>query len=76
MIGSMFLSADELVDLTGRRKRDSQVQSLRAMGIEHKVRADGKVVVLRRHVEQVLGASADGPSSFMDVDSMIDWSAA
>ncbi|MFM0435949.1 DUF4224 domain-containing protein [Paraburkholderia strydomiana] len=72
MIGSMFLSPNELVELTGRRKRDSQAQTLRAMGIEHKVRADGKVVVLRRHVEQELGAHGRAA----EVEAMPDWSAA
>jgi hypothetical protein len=71
MLG-MFLTAVELVELTGRRKRDAQVQALRAMGIEHKVRADGKVVVLRRHVEQELGVDARAADS----EVMPDWSAA
>lgn len=71
MLG-MFLNAVELVELTGRRKRDAQVQTLRAMGIEHKVRADGKVVVLRRHVEQELGVSAR-PG---EAEVTPDWSAA
>jgi hypothetical protein len=69
----MFLSADELVELTGRRQRESQAQALRMMGIEHKMRADGRLVVSRRHVEQVLGVAPAGP---VDVDAMIDWSAA
>jgi hypothetical protein len=43
------------------------------MGIEHKTRADGRLVVSRRHVEQVPGVAA---AAAVDVDSMIDWSAA
>jgi hypothetical protein len=27
------------------------------MGVEHRIRADGKVVVLRAHVESVFGAA-------------------
>jgi hypothetical protein len=69
----MFLSADELVELTGRRQREAQSQALRMMGVEHKTRADGRLVVSRRHVEQVLGVATAGA---VDVDSMIDWSAA
>ncbi|MFM0210399.1 DUF4224 domain-containing protein [Paraburkholderia sediminicola] len=69
----MFLSVDELVELTGRRQRESQAQALRMMGIEHKMRADGRLVVSRRHVEQVLGVASAGA---VDVDAMIDWSAA
>jgi hypothetical protein len=52
---SMFLSNDEVVALTHRRQWSAQVKMLRAMGIEHRVRGDGTVVVLTRHVEQVLG---------------------
>ena len=73
MIGSMFLSADELAELTGRRQREAQANALRMMGIEHKTRADGRLVVSRRHVEQLLGVAA---AAAVDVDSMIDWNAA
>lgn len=52
---SMFLDKDELVHLTGRVRKDAQVRVLRFMGIEHKVRPDGSVAVLRLHVEQSLG---------------------
>ena len=52
----MILSDEELRDLTGRSRKASQVQVLRFMGIEHKVRPDGSVAVLKAHVEQVLGA--------------------
>lgn len=72
MTGSMFLSADELVELTGRRQRASQEQALRAMGIEHKVRADGRVVVSRRHVEEQLGVG----EVCAQREAMPDWSAA
>lgn len=56
MSALLFLTAEEMNELTGRRRRASQESALRAMGIEHKVRADGRVLVLRKHVEQVLGA--------------------
>jgi hypothetical protein len=59
MSDSMFLNNDEVFDLTGRRQRASQAQMLRAMGIEHKIRPDGRVIVLRRHVEQLLGIKAE-----------------
>ena len=51
----MFLTRDEIVALTGRTRRDAQVQALRSMGIEHKIRPDGTPAVLRAHVEAVLG---------------------
>lgn len=55
----MFLTPEELVQLTGRHRRDSQVRALNFMGIEHCIRPDGKVVVLRRHVEEMLGLKPD-----------------
>jgi hypothetical protein len=73
MIGAMFLSADEVVELTGRRQRESQAQALRMMGIEHKVRADGRLVVLRSHVEQQFGISIDRRKG---ATTEPDWSAA
>lgn len=52
----MILTDEELKDLTGRSRKASQVQVLRFMGIEHRIRPDGSVAVSRAHVEQVLGA--------------------
>ena len=53
----MFLTKDELASLTGRTRSDAQIRVLRFMGIEHKVRPDGSVAVLRGHVEKSLGGS-------------------
>ena len=50
----MMLSRDELVELTGRRAKNAQIRALRFMGIEHKIRPDGSVAVLRAHVESVM----------------------
>jgi hypothetical protein len=54
----MFLSAEELKQLTGRCRAGAQIAALRSMGVEHKVNAAGKVLVLRRHVEELLGIAA------------------
>ena len=59
MTAGTFITATELVDLTGRQTRPAQIEALRAMGIEHRINADGRPVVLRAHLEQVLGAPAD-----------------
>lgn len=53
----MILTDTELADLTGRRRKDAQVRVLRFMGIEHRIRPNGSVAVLKAHVEQVLGIS-------------------
>lgn len=54
---SMFLDREELTHLTGRTRKDAQVRVLRFMGIEHRLRPDGSVAVLRAHVEKSLGGS-------------------
>lgn len=51
----MILTPSELAELTQRTRKDAQVRVLRFMGIEHRVRPDGSVAVLRSHVEAVLG---------------------
>jgi len=51
----MFLTATELRELTGRTQKGAQAEALRQMGIEHKMRPDGTVAVLRAHVERSLG---------------------
>ena len=47
---NMFLDSSEIVELTGRRRKDCQVKALRHMGVEHRIRPDGTVAVLREHV--------------------------
>jgi hypothetical protein len=41
------LSPDEVSQLTGKRRYAAQLRALRYMGIDHKQRPDGSVVVLR-----------------------------
>lgn len=58
---SMFLSDDELVSLTQKKRQGAQRKVLNAMGITHKTRPDNSIVVLRAHVEQVLGGKVTSP---------------
>ncbi|WP_370634329.1 DUF4224 domain-containing protein [Methylophilus sp. Leaf408] len=60
--------------LTGNKRSDAQARSLNHMGIEHKSRPDGSVVVLRAHVEKVLGLKATS-QSIKPVDDKINWDA-
>ena len=53
----MFLTISELRELTGKIQRNAQAVALRSMGIEHKLRPDGTVAVLRSYIEQTLGLS-------------------
>lgn len=48
-----FLSREEVKALTDRTNRSSQGIVLRAMGIEHRVRPDGSVAILRAHITKV-----------------------
>lgn len=68
---STFLDVDEIAQLTGRTRSDAQVRALRFMGIEHRVRPDGSVAVLRSHVQQVFGDTGAAPTQEVEPD----WSA-
>lgn len=72
-MSSVFLDSTEMAELTGRVRSDAQVRALRHMGIEHRVRPDGKVVVLRSHVEQVLGVAPARGRPVKEIEP--DWSA-
>lgn len=54
----MFLTPEEISALTNRKARKCQRAVLNHMGIEHKVRPDGSLVVLRSHVEKSLGGNS------------------
>lgn len=52
----MFLTKDDLSELTGRIQRSAQIKQLIFMGIEHRIRADGSIAVLTAHVDKEFGA--------------------
>lgn len=58
MNSTTFLSEDEIVELTKKRRKSSQAVALRFMGIEHRIRPDGSLAILRTHIEQTLGVIA------------------
>ena len=55
MSETTFLRTSELISLTDRTRHDAQVRALRFMGIEHRVRPDGSIVVLRAHIHYAFG---------------------
>lgn len=63
MGSNIVLSKDEIEALTGRHRCDAQLKVLRYMGIEHRVRPDGTIAVLKAHIERLLGANSTPPSS-------------
>ena len=59
-----FLSEEEVQVLTLRKVRTAQVKALKAMGIEHRVRPDGSVAILRAHIFKVFdGGSVTTPKT-------------
>lgn len=51
----MFLTPEQIEELTDKKQHSAQLRVLRAMGIEHKPRPDGTIAVLTAHVEQQFG---------------------
>lgn len=51
----MFLTPEELVELTHAKRRDTQIRALRMMGIEYKLRPNGTPAVLCSHIEKIFG---------------------
>lgn len=54
----MFLTADELAELTGRKRWRAQLRWLHVNGVPALVRADGRPMVLRATVEARMGLTA------------------
>jgi len=59
---SLLLQPDELIELTGRKNRRSQVQWLQEHGIPSFVNAKGFPVVSRSCIEKLLGGAANTDS--------------
>ncbi len=57
MSSGIVLTQDEIEALTGRHRKDAQVKALRYMGIEHRVRPDGSIAVLKAHIDLLLGGT-------------------
>jgi hypothetical protein len=55
----MFLTCEEVRALTMRIQYSAQVKVLRTMGIEHRVRPDGSLAILRAHIEQIFCGTSE-----------------
>jgi hypothetical protein len=55
----LWLTNDELRGVTGKRRRTHQAAWLRENGFQFKERADGSILVSRRHFEYVMGGILD-----------------
>jgi hypothetical protein len=58
MTTDTFLARDEITGLTNKIQRTAQVKALNSMGIEHKVRPDGSIAILRDHITKVFGGNS------------------
>lgn len=54
-MSGLNLTAEEIFEVTGRRKYSSQISQLRTMGFTVKERADGRPLIARAHYLQVMG---------------------
>lgn len=52
---SLFLTTEEIHELTNRKQRKAQRSMLNHLCIAHKVRADGSLAILRSHVMKQFG---------------------
>ena len=73
-MSTLILSEEEIVDLTGKHRWGSQSAVLNSLGIHHKVRPDGRIIVARAHFEQVMLTKETKRRA--PVEAEPDWSAA
>lgn len=59
-MAAIFLDEDEIQAVTHKKRPSAQHRVLNEMGVTHKVRPDGSIIVLRSHIEQQLGGSVAG----------------
>lgn len=55
----LFLTDDEIFDLTKKTYSPTRIKALNALGIQHKVRGDGSIAILRAHIIKVFGGAQD-----------------
>lgn len=53
---NIFLSEDEITLMTRRSRYRHQAQALDQLGVTYRLRQDGSPLVLRAHVQDLLGA--------------------
>jgi hypothetical protein len=56
MMEKLFLTKQELKELTDESLADKQIMALRSLGIYHRILPDKSIKVLREHVKQQFGA--------------------
>jgi hypothetical protein len=54
---ALFLTEQEVAELTGKQRHGAQVRALARMGIQCRVRPDGRPIVSRAAFEQAMGTN-------------------
>lgn len=55
----MILTPNEVVALTQRKHHSAQQRVLRFMCVDHCIRPDGSLVVLKEHVNELMGGAPE-----------------
>jgi hypothetical protein len=71
----LFLNRTEIIELTGHRRRTYQIHALNAMGIQHKIRPDATIAILREHLIHVFGVPSPQLASKTPKVIRPNWSA-
>jgi hypothetical protein len=58
-VSDVAMTEEQLVEVTHKRRPSAQCRCLKSMGIDHRVRSDGTVLVHRAHYDRLLGGIAN-----------------
>ncbi|RFA31314.1 hypothetical protein CAI21_01410 [Alkalilimnicola ehrlichii] len=70
---SLFLSDDELYQLTARKRQSAQIRWLERNGVKFTLNAEGRPRILRSHIEKVLGGDARPTRTQPNVKALMDF---
>lgn len=73
-MAEIFLTREEISQLTNRQRHDAQARALRFMGVEHRIRPDGSMAVMRAHVEKMFCGEQSAASTRIKIIEP-NWSA-
>lgn len=68
----MLLTDIELKQITGREKPCAQIRALRALGINHKINAAGRILVVAEHAYNVIQGNVTPISSKRKVEPLFE----
>lgn len=73
MTDSICLTTEELFDLTRYKRPSAQARALNHLGIDHRIRLDGSVVVFRHSLPGYLEETTRGSQGDrLDIDALME----